>query len=40
MKQDFWFNMYCSNVNSDWMKVYIIQRKSGIMINIGVSVRN
>ena len=28
----------CNFLN--WMKVYVIQRKNGIMMNVGVSVKN
>ena len=28
------------NVNADWMKIYIIQSKNGIMMNVGASVKN
>ena len=27
-------------VNVDWIKVYVIQSKNGIMMNIGVNVKN
>ena len=40
MKQNFWFSINLVNVNLDWMKVYGIQSKNGITINVGVSVKN
>ena len=38
MKQDSYFNRNHLIVNADWMKVYVILNKNGIMRNIGVSV--
>ena len=38
MKQDFQFRMKCMNVNADLMKVYIIQSKNWIMMNVDVNV--
>ena len=32
--------MNCVNINMDLMKVYVIQSKNGIKINVGVSVNN
>ena len=32
--------MNCVNVNVDRMKAFVIQSKNGIMINVGVSVKN
>ena len=40
MKQDFEFNMYDASVNVDWIKVHVIQSKSGIMMNVGVNAKN
>ena len=40
IKQDFWVNMIHVSVNAYWMKVYAIQSKNEIMINVGVSVKN
>ena len=32
--------MNCVSVNVDWIKKYVIQSKNGIMIYVGVSVKN
>ena len=40
MKQDLQFNMIRESVNADLMKVYVIQSKNGIVMNVGVSVKN
>ena len=29
----------CS-VNVDWIRVYVVQRKNGIMMNVGMSAKN
>ena len=40
MKHDFQFNMNSVSANVDWMKLQVIQSKNGIIINIGVSIKN
>ena len=40
MKQYFHFSMSRVSVKTDWMKVYVIQGKNGIMINVIASVEN
>ena len=39
MKQDFWFSLSRVRVNMVSLKVYAIQSKNGIMMNIGVNVK-
>ena len=40
MKQDIQFSMNYENVNVDRIKVYVIQNKNEITLNVGVSVKN
>ena len=40
MKQDSQFSMNCVSANVDLMKVYEMQSKSGITMNVGVSIKN
>ena len=40
MKHDFQFKMNLLSVNVDTMKTYITQSKSGIMMNVWLSVKN
>ena len=40
MEQDLKFNMNHVSVNVDWMKVYVIQTKIGILVKVGVSAKN
>ena len=40
MKQDIQFSMNYENVNVDRVKVYVIQNKNEITLNVGVSVKN
>ena len=40
MKQDLWFNKNRGSVNLDWINVYVIQSKNGVMRNVGVNVNN
>ena len=36
----FLVNMNSVSVNEDWKKVYAIQSKNGILMGVGVSVKN
>ena len=40
MKQNFWFIINHASVNVDSMKVYVVPSKTGIRINVGVSVKD
>ena len=40
MKQDFYFSLNPASVNVDLMKLYAMHRKNGIVINVGVVVKN
>ena len=40
MKRDFSFNMNRESLNVNWMKVWVTQRKNGIMMDAGVGVKN
>ena len=40
MKQDFKFNMNRVSPNVYLLNVYVIQNKNGIMLNVGVIVKN
>ena len=33
-------NINCVNLNVDWIKVYVIKSKNGIMMNVSVSGKN
>ena len=36
MKQNFSINMNHVSTNIDWIKLYVIQSKNGIIMNLGV----
>ena len=40
MKQDIYFGMKLANINVDQMQVFVIINNVGIMINVGVKVKN
>ena len=40
MKQDLYFNMNYVSASVDWMKFYVIKNKNGMIMNVGVNVKN
>ena len=40
MRQDFLFSMNCVSLNQEEVKVYVIQSKNGIIMNVAGSLKN